>query len=544
MRFILYFLFNALALISLNLSAQSLLPPVDRSILLSGNFGELRATHFHSGIDIRTGGVEGWPVRCVQDGRIVRVSVSPTGYGNALYLEHDDGTTTVYGHLQRFDKRVTALVRTLQYARESFQIDEDLRADSLFVHRGDTIAYSGNTGSSGGPHLHFEIRNTLTEHTLNPLLFYRIRDTKAPVVKSLYLYRETEEGCVELIRSVALKNMAAGKYSAGLLSVPEGKVGVAVFALDYMEDSWNKLGIYDLKLVVRGDTVFEMKVDSCSFDQACLVNTLKDFDRYKKNETVYRCFGRYQDQLFGVKNRDGGWIVVKKDSILPVQLFLKDINGNQSSVSLKLKGKEAPSHRQREVLRYDRDYCLQFPGGTLELRAGCLPASVPKVLRVEKDTLLHTEVFVFAEKDTPLLKKARIFIAGQFEKNTLICELGPAGQKYPLATQWTKEGVTAEIGYLNRYALVQDSLAPEIRFLGKFQDGSLKFRVKDDLAGIATYRGEVNGKWCLFSYDPRKKLMSCRLSEPVFLSGQANEVRLEVIDQVGNRREIKIMHKK
>ena len=130
-KFIRYFLFNWLSLISLNIFAQDMIKPIDRPVLLSGNFGELRATHFHSGIDIRTGGVEGLPVVCVKDGKVVRVSVSPTGYGQVLYVEHEDGTTTVYGHLQRFNARITALVRQIQYEQESFKIDEEGRDRQL-----------------------------------------------------------------------------------------------------------------------------------------------------------------------------------------------------------------------------------------------------------------------------------------------------------------------------------------------------------------------------------------------------------------------------
>lgn len=123
-------------MIPLNVLAQQIIQPINKPILLSGNFGELRATHFHSGIDIRTGGVEGLPVICVKEGRLVRVSVSPTGYGQALYIEHPDGTTTVYGHLQRFVSRITEIVRELQYRQESFRIDADFRPFQLFFGKG------------------------------------------------------------------------------------------------------------------------------------------------------------------------------------------------------------------------------------------------------------------------------------------------------------------------------------------------------------------------------------------------------------------------
>lgn len=168
------------------------LNPLRIKPLLSGNFGELRDSHFHSGLDYKTEGREGLPVICVKDGVLARVKVSATGYGNALYIEHADGYTTVYGHLQRFVPRVEEIVRDMQYAKESFAIDENLEAEAIVFKAGDTIAYSGNSGSSMGPHLHFEVRSSRDERPLNPLLFLKIEDTMgtdSPGSLSLWVYR-------------------------------------------------------------------------------------------------------------------------------------------------------------------------------------------------------------------------------------------------------------------------------------------------------------------------------------------------------------------
>lgn len=151
-------------------------------------------------------------------------------------------------------------------------------------------------------------------------------------------------------------------------------------------------------------------------------------------------------------------------------------------------------------------------------------------MKIEKDTVSGRDIFVLSEKDVPLLKKARLSVAGEFDRKALICEVDRAGRKYPLATQWSEEGLVAGIGYLSRYTIAEDRQPPVISFLGKFPDGSLKFKIKDDFSGIATYRGEVNGRWCLFSYDPRYNLMRCSLKEPVFVSGQVNEVKIIVED--------------
>ena len=541
-KLLLCFLFNCLGLISLNTFAQDLIQPVQGDILLSGNFGELRATHFHSGIDIRTGGVEGWPVRCVKDGRLLRVSVSPTGYGRALYIGHADGTTSVYGHLKQFVPRVEEQVRELQYRQESFKIDEDFSSRGIYFRQGDTIAYSGNSGSSGGPHLHFEIRTTRTEHPVNPLLYYTVRDTRPPVVRAVYLYAIDEHGVERFYRRCPLQKQGESIWSAGQLSVPGGLTGIGVYVTDYMNGSWNKLGVYRLTVEAGEDTLYSLKMDSCAFDDKCFINDIKDFDRYKKKETVYRCFGNYQDRFPGVRSRNKGYVRVMPDSLVKVTIRLEDINGNRSVVRLRLKGQapSVPEYAPDELLSYDRPHVLELPGCRLELDSCSLFSSVRKSLRMEQDTVTGGNIYVLSETEIPLFKKGRLFLAGDFSRQSVLCEMNAATGNFRPAARRTSAGLEAAVGYLNRYTVVEDSQAPVISWLGKFPDRTLRFRIKDDLSGIAVYRGEVNGQWCLFAYDPRVNLLQCSLNEPVFRRGQLNEVRIFAEDYAGNRQELVI----
>ena len=539
----LYYIFVKFLLMSpLFLLGQERVFPVGGDLLLSGNFGELRATHFHSGIDIKTGGKEGLPVRNVKDGIVARVSVSPTGYGYALYMEHADGTTTVYGHLQRFEPRLAEVVRDLQYAHESFKIDVDLHARHLFYQAGDTLAYSGNTGSSGGPHLHFEVRNTRTEHTLNPLRYYPVKDRTRPVVKRLYLYGIGENGMVRLLQSCPVERVSAGMYDAGHVVVPSGRIGIGVFAMDYMEGSWNKLGIYRLALAVGQDTVFAFSVDSCSFDHSRLVNEVKDFHGYKRQETVYRCFGHYHEQLFGVVSKAGGSIKVLPDSLVKVSVSLADINGNHSSVRLCLEGGEevARDSMDGDLLFYDKSYVLKTGRWQVELDSSSLFSSVARVCEVEYDDRFGDSLLVLAREEVPLLKRARLFVRGNFCPQALVCEVTPNGRCYPLATSHTSKGLEASVPYLARYGVAIDTVAPKITYEGKVAGSKLRFRIKDDFSGITDYKGEVNGRWCLFSYDPRTAILQCSLGEPAFVRGEWNTVCVVVKDLAGNKRELKI----
>lgn len=527
---------NCLCLISLSGQTQKMIRPMERPLILSGNFGELRATHFHSGIDIKTGGVTGIPVVCVKDGRVVRVRVSPTGYGNALYVEHGDGRTTVYGHLERFVPRIECLVRELQYSRENFVLDEDFNGYALLFKQGDTIAYSGNSGSSGGPHLHFEVRDTRTEKVLNPLCLYKIRDAIPPVVKTIFIYSISEKGCVELVRQVPVKQLGVGRYSAGRLIVPAGKIGIGVYAEDRMNDSGNKLGIYKMNLSIGKDTLFRLKMDACDFSESCYINEIKDFYRYKKRETVYRCFGWFQNNVTGVENVNGGVFEVLRDSSLPVQLDLADINGNRTKVNLTLKGgtEREQADSADLIVRFDRAYQFFTPQWELELEPGMLPWSVRQEFVIEPDSNGGVGTLVLSREEVPLVKKADLSFVGKYGEKALICEVDGQGRIYPLETRRTENRLSAAIGYFSRYRVVEDTVPPSITFLGMPDGRRVSFKIRDDLSGIEQYRGEVNGEWCLFVYDAKNDLLSCSLDEPVFKSGEKHTIKVLVCDRAGN----------
>lgn len=530
-----------LLLLSSNVCAQTdtLLYPLKNIPLLSGNFGELRATHLHSGLDFKTGGREGLPVICVKDGVVARVKVSATGYGNALYLEHEGGITTVYGHLSRFVPRVTKVVRDIQYNKESFEVDENMLGYEIRFRAGDTIAYSGNTGSSGGPHLHFEVRDTKSEHALNPLRFLSVKDQTGPSVRGVYVYPISGRGIRNTVRRVEVKNTGNRVFRGGKIGVPAGKVGVGVQSDDYMKDSWNKLGVYDLCVCAGGREVFKMTMDELSFDQTFLINELKDFHHYRDNRLVYLTFGNYQEQLLPVRNQDRGLITVEKDSVVDVVIDLADINGNHSKIMFQLFGKSPMRDLEladgERLLRNDRNDSLQGGKYSLWLEANALSYSVvckPIVSSRLRDSVEMIEVFSTGKQIYPLMKNARLVVSGKFPEKSVICLLEKKNRFSALKTRWTEEGLTASPRVLGEYTVRQDTIAPVIFYMGRAGQ-RIRFRIVDDLSGISAYRVEVNGKWCLFSYDAKSRLLEGNVNEPVFVKGK-NKLVLKVEDGVKN----------
>ena len=530
-----------LLLLSSNVCAQTdtLLYPLKNVPLLSGNFGELRATHLHTGLDFKTGGREGLPVICVKDGVVARVKVSATGYGNALYLEHEGGITTVYGHLSRFVPRIAKVVRNIQYNKESFEVDENMSGYELRFRAGDTIAYSGNTGSSGGPHLHFEVRDTKSERALNPLRFLSVKDQTGPSVRGVYVYPISNEGVRNAARRVEVKNTGNRVFRGGKVGVPAGMVGIGIQSDDYMKDSWNKLGVYDLSVSTNGQEVFKMTMNELSFDETFLVNELKDFHHYRENRLVYLTFGNYQEQLLSVRNQNGGFIPVEKDSVVDVTVDLSDINGNRSSIMFQLWGK-SPSRElvladgEKLLMNHQND-SLKKGKYTLWLEADALSYPIvckPEVSSRLRDSIETIEVFSTGKQIYPLMKNARLVVGGKFPEKSVICLLEKNNRFSALKTHWTEEGLEAFPRVLGEYTVRQDTIAPVVLYTGRAGQ-KIRFKMVDDLSGISSYRVEVNGKWCLFAYDAKNRLLEGNINEPVFVKGK-NRLVLKVEDAVKN----------
>jgi hypothetical protein len=261
--------------------------PLEIPLILSGTFAELRSNHFHAGLDIKTQQRAGLKVMAAASGFVSRIKVSHFGYGKALYITHPNGYTSVYAHLQNYNPEIDAYIKQRQYKNESYEIELFPKAGELLVNKGDIVAYSGNTGGSGGPHLHFEIRNK-QEHPMNPMLFgLDIKDSVKPIVSALYVYPIGEGSYVNKSNTkqkLRLIPIESGDYVAENIEA-YGKIGFAIGSTDRQNLAANKNGVYKVESFYNGNKNFEIDFRKFSFAESNHINRLIDYEIFKTKKS-------------------------------------------------------------------------------------------------------------------------------------------------------------------------------------------------------------------------------------------------------------------
>lgn len=541
----------AISLCCLALSAQELRNPFDFPILLSANFGELRANHFHSGLDFKTQGVEGKPLYAVKDGYISRISVSPWGYGNALYIDHPDSTTTVYGHMQRFTKEVAAYVKEKQYELESFRVDFKPDSRLFFFKRGEVIGYAGNSGSSGGPHLHFEIRDTETEEAIDPLPYYkdRVKDTRPPTIQGVRIYPIEGEGVVNganAILPLKIINGASGKPTTTTKVEAWGKIGFAIRAIDRMDNTNNIYGVKTVSMSVNGTELFHYDMEHFAFDQTRYINSLIDYNEWKNNRNFYiKTFVEPGNRLPFIDQINRGYLTIDEEGDYEVLFSLSDLFGNITDFSFWIEGVEKPiamydstcsqtfhrlTHNQfgaksirlnipRQALYSDLNFnyntsIRSTDGETIhKLHNQFIPLheSASLMLRIANDTLANKEKYGIIS----LFKQKRNWVGGTYENGWLRADIKELGNSYIIGCD-----------------TVPPKINPSNQQLWR-RNNTIAFTISDNLSGIQSYRGEINGAFVLFEMDGKRGRIEYKIDKERLGTGHQNLV-LEVIDACGN----------
>lgn len=531
--------------------------PVKIPVTLAGNFAELRPNHFHGGIDIKTQGKTGLEVDAAADGYISRMVISAAGYGRALYINHPNGTTTVYGHLESFAPGIEEYVRNLQYEKETFSIDQLVEPGRFPVKKGELIARSGNTGSSAGPHLHFEIRRTEGEVMLNPLLFnFPVSDKLKPIIQSLMIYPLSDKASVAG-RQVQQKFDIVRTTSGYQLKVNKpidvsGEIGFGIQAFDRMDGTANRCGIFSLKLSVDNQLIYSFTLGEVPVTDTKYVNSQMDYAyAMKTGQRLYKTWLEPGNRLniydHIVKH---GTFDASDGKLHNVKYEIADVYGNTTIFSFKVQSKEVkitPVSHTGKKFRYNHHNEIRDDGIRFSVPEGAFYTDVDfQYMRKPALAKFYSPVYQLHNALTPLHIACNLKIKAEnlpesLQSKVMLAQIDPvSGKIYSATGKYDNGWVEGNIRVLGHYALAVDTNAPKIIPLNPADKKTpadpnvIKFKVTDDLSGIDHFRGTIDGNWVLFEYDLKNNLLSYTFDKKRFNFGKNHQLILEVTDFKGN----------
>lgn len=524
--------------------------PLDIPLVLSGTFGELRSNHFHAGIDIKTQGVQGKLVRAAETGYVSRIKVSAYGYGKAIYVTHPNGYTTVYAHLQRYNTEIQKYIESIQYKNQSYEVEVFPKKSDFQVTKGEVIALSGNSGGSGGPHLHFEIRNTKTEKPVNPLLYnFLIPDHLEPEFFSLrvspignksWVNRKNES------RDIKVRRKKNGEYYISDKVSAHGPVGIAAGVIDRLDGANNRNGIYSLTQVVDGDTTYQFLANTFSFSESRYINAHMDFElKMCCNRMTHRTYLLPGNDLSMYRNlQSSGEVYLLPGESKKIELYASDVAGNTSKLSFTLYGDvpgEIPEFTPGISINYKRE--LHFKKGDFSLQ-------------IPERSVYESMFLPFAIDST----KGMVGPAYSIGKNTIpshkyftikipVPENSISPEKLVMVSKsgrnWVYEGgvlvdnkIVAKSRTFGVFSLAYDTVPPVI-IPRRFHNGStfnrgqrIQVIIKDNLSGIKTYKAQLNNEWILMEYEYKSQSLTYTIPSSIETGNKT--LIVQVSDSHGN----------
>lgn len=529
--------FLALAGFASAWAQEQAIRPLDVPMSFSGTYGELRHDHFHSGVDWRVGGKVGDPVRAVKSGYVSRVSVSPWGYGNGLYIAHPDGTTSVYGHLLCFSELLAQRVEAEQYARESFSVDLTFGPDEYPVRQGDVVGQVGNTGSSAGPHLHLEIRDTEKNLPLNYLSrgVYKPLDKMPPQFHRVCFYALDT---LPVADSWRIHNLTNPTSVRDTLRLPRRSY-VAVDVTDRQEGTGAKLAVETYRVTLDDTLLFAFKVGDISFEAGRYIKSLVEYRESRRGGRDLVKSRVDPNNLLSdrISSHNGGLIILDDDAVHTLRIDAVDEHGNCASVRYKLRRGEGFRAPERDTslsttpwLWYMQNM-VSDASMTYFLPVGALYDNInfswEKVAEADPSRGICSDVWQIGSPDIPLQLPGELEIAADI----------PAGleEKAYMANygkQLTHAGVKVRFG---TYCVAVDTVAPTVQFLGSkgniVSGSTIRIRVRDAGSGVAAARVEIDGRWYLSML--RRDIVSLELKEERIRRGR-HTITISVTDICGN----------
>ncbi|MGB1152368.1 MAG: M23 family metallopeptidase [Schleiferiaceae bacterium] len=511
-------------------------PPLDIPLVLSGTFAELRGNHFHGGIDIKTQGRSGLKVYSVADGYVSRIAVSPYGYGNAMYIRHPEGYTSVYGHLNAFAPEIEQWVE--DQFRDRSKNDGNLypSAEQFPVSKGEFVAFSGNTGGSFGPHLHFEIRDTKTEEPLNPLEFgIEVKDTRKPDVRGL---KWTAKDFGDM-----------GTFKAGDTVAVNFALGIDLFTTDKQDLANNNNGVYSIEALIQGQPFFTANYRRINFSTSRFINAHINYDLYCSQGVRYTRLYELENNPLKVTDTyeviapgfraSKGWITVAQDSLIKADVVVKDYEGNTNTFSFYLQGdKPLLSGKNPTKLDWTKDNDLTLGPIDIHIPAGALYKTDKfNLFKKGEDRYVIGEGWVALQTYMTLewtLDSTQIPGVGWF-----LWEADHKGEKSAITGKREGEKMIFETRSTGTYELDQDLQKPTISIVSRTPSArpnsdfrQLLIRATDDKTGIDRYSARIDGEFVRIDFDYKQELL--KVIVPKDIPAGNHNLRVVVIDGVGN----------
>ncbi len=530
--------------------------PMDIPPLLAGGFAEFRTGHFHSGIDFRTQAHEGVPVRAVADGTLSRIAYAASGYGRVLYIDHPNGTTSVYAHLQRFTPALEKWFDDRRYESQEDQIDLRAPAGKFTFRQGELIGYSGNSGGSSGPHLHFEIRDTPTQEPLNPLAVcgLRITDDLPPVIHKLYYIRvDTLIGVPVSSGPLAIPvhDLGGGRYSADTVGV--GRSGYFVIgALDYMNGTQNRMGIYSVRESIDSREVFTLVRDRFAFSDTRYINSVGHYTLNRGTPLEMIRLAVQQGNRIPMCKAVGRGAVLLDDT-LPhrITVALADERGNRASIEFCAVRRTSPPPAMPDapvrIVRTDKQFIYSDAAAGITVPAGVLYEPAFYTQRIDTAATkrrAYSPVVSFHSGDVPMHGYATIWLRAQLPEHlcahACLARVGRGGALSAVEAKWLDgQRLSARVREFGSYCVCVDTVQPLLtpRFNpARPQTGKnrLEFTVSDDFSGVCSYKATIDGRWALLEYDPKNRLLTHPVDTRRFGEG-SHSMSVEVTDRTGNR---------
>lgn len=490
---------------------------------LAGSFGELRSNHFHSGVDFRTNQRTGYPVYATADGYISRLRVQNSGFGLALYISHPNGFTSVYGHLARFNPKIAQEVKKIQYQKKSYEIDEFPNSDFIPVRKGEIIAYSGNTGSSGGPHLHFELRDSKTEATVNPqLLGIQVPDNIPPVISSMYVYRLNERPFNEFTPKQYFQVAGGGgNYTLNKVNTINlsGEVGFGIVATDRHSGNSGLNGVYSIELFLDGKAVYTSALERFSFENSKAINSHVDYPALLNlKRSIQKSFVDPGNPLKIYSNLvNNGRIVFNDGKLHQLKYVITDSKGNKSTLAFNVKADpkavintpNLPAGTPYQYLNVNEfnneDVKVIIPKGSLYNDLNFVYKKLAKpqsnafsaIHQIHNNlTPLHLGFEIWIKSDSTLNK---------YQNKAVIVNANRSSQGGYFENGYVKAKPRNFGSFFIAIDTIPPTIVPVNIFNGKNMAGlsKMSFRISDNLSGIKSFNGYIHGKWVLMEFDAK-----------------------------------------